>query len=122
MTNTGSLNLSGVSIDATPWYVDPPAGAAPPYGAGRVATMPPSLTELAAATAGSAVPRTFAPLSADGTAPPAALPLAAGLPPNDERPLWFRINLDGRPAPSGGGTLVQYVTFVAECIPPAPDP
>ena len=118
--------MTGIAIDATPWYVDPPAGTAPPYGTGRVATMPPSLTELAAATAGgggaAVAPRTFAPLSADGTAPPATLPLAAGLPAGGEYGLWFRINLDGRSDLPAGGTLVQYTTFTAECPPPVPAP
>ena len=125
VSNTGSLDLAGIAIDATPWYVDPPPGD-PPFGVGRpVATMPPSLTELAVAAAGTGAvaPRTFAPLSADGSAPPTMLPLAAGLPPEGEYSLWFRINLDGRPAaPAGAGTLVQYTTFVAECPTPAPDP
>ena len=115
MKNTGSLDLAGVAINATPWYVDPVG--APPYGAGHAA-LPPTLTELS--TAGPApAPRSFVALSADGTAPPpGAAPLAAGLPPDGDRSLWFRINLDGRPGPDGAATLVQFMTYVAECASP----
>ena len=105
--NEGSQSLAGVEISASPWYLDP-AGD-PPYGA-DVPSLPPSLTELSA----EYPPRgEFAALLADGTAPS---PLAAGLEPGGESGLWFRINLDGRP--EQGGTLVQYVTYVAECVPP----
>ena len=110
VNNTGSLSFTGISIDATPWYIDP-AGA-PPYGADHPA-LPPSLTELSVE---GPDPRTFAALSADGTAP---APLAAGLAPDAGIRLWFRINLDGS-AGQGSGTLVQHVTYVAECAAPPP--
>ena len=121
ITNTGSLDLAGVAINATPWHAGP-SGAAPPHGPGGHAPLPPSLTELS--TVGPAAPRSFAPLSADGAGPPGAAPLAAGLPPDGERPLWFRINLDGAAgSPPDGGLLVQRVEYIAECAaPPLPPP
>ena len=105
--NEGSQGLAGVEISASPWYLDP-AGD-PPYGA-DVRSLPPSLTELSATGPPS---DQFAALLADGTAPS---PLAAGLGPGGESGLWLRINLDGRPEQAG--TLVQHVTYVAECAPP----
>ena len=105
--NEGSQSLAGVEISASPWYLDP-AGD-PPYGA-DVRSLPPSLTEL---SAGDPPRGEFAALLADGTAPS---PLAAGLEPGGESGLWLRINLDGRPEQAG--TLVQHVTYVAECAPP----
>ncbi len=110
LTNTGSLDLAGVVVSVTPWYIDPVG--APPYGAGHAA-LPATLTELS--TAGSAVPRSFAALSADGTAP-----LAPGLPPGDSSSLWFRINLGGLTGLMGGGELVQYATYLVECVAPPP--
>ena len=116
VTNTGSLDLRGVAINATPWYVD--QVGAPPYGVGgHVAPpLPPSLTELS--VEGPAATRSFAPLSADGGAPLGAPPLAAGLPTGGEVSLWFRINLDGRQV--GGGMLAQHVSYIAECAAPSP--
>ena len=118
ITNTGSLDLASVAINATPWHAGP-SGAAPPHGAGGHAPLPPSLTELS--TVGPAAPRSFAPLAADGAAPQGAAPLAAGLPPDGERPLWFRINLGGAaPPPPDGGLLVQRVEYIVECAAPPP--
>ena len=107
LSNTGTQNLAGVEINASPWYIDPAGN--PPYGT-DAPSLPPSLTELS--TAGPS-PGAFAALLADGTA---ALPLAAGLDPGGESSLWLRINLDGRPGQ--GGTLVQHVAYVAECAAP----
>ena len=108
VNNTGSQSLAGVEISASPWYIDPVGN--PPYGA-NAPSLPPSLTELSQAGPYS---NSFAALLADGTA--ASPPLAAGLEPGGEISLWLRINLDGRPGQ--GGTLVQHVTYVAECAAP----
>ena len=109
LSNAGSLVLKNVEINATRWFFDP-AGE-PPYGA-NAASLPPTLTELSLTYPALG---TFKALPAGGTAP---LPLAAGLPPDGELSLWYRLNLDGRQA--GGGVLVQYVSYVAECAAPAP--
>ena len=118
ITNTGSLGIRAVEINATPWYVDPVGDR--PYSTGH-ATLPSSLTELSTAVD---APRSFVALSEGGTPPSAALgaaPLAAGLAPDDSSRLWFRINMAGLSWPQQGGTLVQHVTYMAECIAPAPD-
>ena len=112
ITNTGSLVVKSVEIDATRWFFDPTGN--PPYAA-DAASLPPTITELSAT--GSA-PGTFRALSADGTAPPGVAPLAAGLQPGDNNSLWLRINLDGRPEQDV--TLVQNISYVAECAAPPP--
>ena len=115
ITNTGSLGIRAVEINATPWYVDPVGGR--PYSAGH-ATLPSSLTEMSTAVD---APRSFVALLEGGTPSLVALgagPLAAGLAPDDSSRLWFRINMAGMSGPQGG-TLVQHVTYVAECVAPA---
>ena len=107
ISNTGSQGLAGVEIIASPWYIDPAGN--PPYGT-DAPSLPPSLTELSSA---GPSPGAFAALLANGTA---SSPLAAGLEPDGESSLWLRVNLDGRPGQ--GETLVQHVTYVAECAAP----
>ena len=106
ISNTGTLGLKGVEIDATRWRHSPSGDL-----------LPSSLTELSVVDP-SGTPDTFEALSPDGTAP--AAPLAVGLEPGGEISLWLRINMDGRPEQSG--TLAQDVAYVAECMAPSLQP
>ena len=117
INNTGSLVVKSVEINATRWFLDPVGD--PPHAA-DAASLPSTLTEIS--TADDPARGAFAALPADGTA---SLPLDGGLPPNVERHLWFRINLDGAaapPPPPDGGRLVQSVEYVAECAAQPPPP
>ena len=107
ITNTGSLVVKSVEIDATRWFFDPAGN--PPYAA-DAASLPPTITEMSSADPALG---TFRPLPANGTA---SLPLAAGLLPDGGHSLWFRINLDAGQGQNVGKMLVQHVTYVAECV------
>ena len=134
LINSGSLPFARVEVGATPWSVDrvggaqspPPAAAAPPPpeppalgpNEGRlsgiltavlVAALPAGATEVSeqGGAAGG-----WAPVANGTTA------VAEGLTGGDEAPLWFRLNLTPYPNLETGTTLVQRVTYQAECAPP----
>ena len=101
VANSGNATFASVELAATPWRA---------AGGGSAAVLPASATEWSAAGPGG------------GYAALAAGPAVAvrGLEGGDTAPLWFRMNL----APFGGGdlqggdTIVQHVTYSAECRPP----
>ena len=99
--NSGSAQFSRVDLSATAWR------AAPPQGADSPAPLPASATEVGAAGPGGP----YAAL-ADGTA------VSAGLGGGQEAPLWFRLDLSTHGGLRGGTTLVQDVTYRAECVLP----
>ena len=123
--NTGNLPFVGVGLEATPWLAEsgaraaaaPPVPPPPVVGAGSgsaahvntgslVLSLPASATEMS--TAGASGP--YAVL-AGGTA------VAAGLGGGQEAPLWFRLNLTPYDDLRAGTTLVQNITYHAECVP-----
>ena len=132
LINSGSLPFARVEIGATPWSVanaggaPPPPPIAPPHpppapalgpNEGRlsgvltarlVAALPAGATEVSEQGAGAGWVAV-----ANGTTA-----VAAGLAGGDEAPLWFRLNLTPYPNLEAGTTLVQYVTYQAECAPP----
>ena len=99
--NSGNLTFAAVELAATPWRAA--AGGAPP------AELPASATEWS--VAGPA-----AGYSALAGGP--AVVVANGLEGGDAAPLWFRINLAPHGGAPSGVTVVQYVTYAAECAPP----
>ena len=127
LINEGSLPVARVAIGATPWAVHSPPVAAPapaqapvPGPAGRspssvlmanlVVSLPASATEVSEQGAGAG----WAPV-ANGT----NVAAAEGLKGGGEAGLWFRLNLTPYPNLQDGTTLVQYVTYQAECaLPP----
>ena len=103
--NSGSLTLAAVEIAATPWRAAAAGG-----GDAAPVDIPASATEWSAA--GPAADDYSA--LADG---PAAV-VARGLEGGDAAPLWFRINLAPHGGAPAGVTVVQHVTYAAECAPP----
>ena len=100
--NSGNLTLVAVELSVSPWRVA--AGGASP-----AAELPASATELSVGgPAGS-----YSALAGG----PATL-VARGLEGGDAAPLWFRINLAGHAGAPAGVTVVQHVTYAAECAPP----
>ena len=92
VVNSGSAPFAHVNLTATPW-----SGG-----------LPASVTEVRA----DGVAADYVPL-ADGTT------VADGLGGGQEAPLWFRLNLVSHGDLRGGGAIVQYVTYSAECnMPP----
>ena len=134
LINEGSLPFARVEIGATSWSVDsaggatsaplapapPPQSPAPALGPneGRLsgiltavllAALPAGATEVS--EQGAAGP--YSPV-ANGTAVAAAEGLETG-----DMTLWFRLNLTPYPDLQAGTTLVQSVTYQAECaLPP----
>ena len=104
LINSGSLPLARVELGATPWSVEGGDGGG--MSSGDSISLPPSASEVSEEGAGAG----YAAVG-NGTA------VARGLGGGDVAPLWFRVNL----APYGGvqdGTLVQHITYQAECSPP----
>ena len=99
VVNSGSQEYKSVQLLPTPWYIDPDGRPAPGHP-----SLPASLAELSRTG-----PRGAYEALADRDTH-----VAAGLPPGGQDRLWFRVNLTGH-AESPGGSLVQYVTYVAEC-------
>ena len=99
--NSGSQEFRGVALEATPWYVDPDGRPEPGHP-----SLPASLAELSQEGPRSA----YAKLGESGTT------VAAGLGPGGAAPVWFRLNLTGHDS-IPGSNLVQYVTYVADCLP-----
>ena len=125
VVNSGSLPFKQVELGATPWLVNPPAGAgagppvapAPGPAAGALSSLllanlvvllPAGATEVSERAADGG----YAPVANGTTA------VAADLEGGDEAPLWFRLNLTPYPNLQGGTTLVQSVVYQAECSPP----
>ena len=136
LINSGSLPFARVEIGATPWSVDrvggalsappaavpPPPEPAPPAPAlgpneGRLSGI---LTALLVATLPAGATEVSEQVGAAGGWEPVAngtTAVAAGLEGGDEAPLWFRLNLTPYPNLEAGTTLVQRVTYQAECAP-----
>ena len=102
--NSGNLTFAAVDLSATPWRAA--AGATPP-----AAEFPASATEVS--TAGP-----DAGYSALAGGP--AVSVARGLEGGDAAPLWFRLNLSSHADAPPGVTVVQHVTYAAECAPSPP--
>ena len=102
--NSGNLTFAAVDLSATPWRAA--AGSTPP-----AAEFPASATEVS--TAGP-----DAGYSALAGGP--AVAVARGLEGGDAAPLWFRLNLSSHADAPPGVTVVQHVTYAAECAPPPP--
>ena len=126
VVNSGSLEFAGVGLEATPWFAKPGVGAAaappatPPtvVGAGSDSpthinaarpflSLPASVTEVS-----EAGPRGPYVALANGTA------VSADIGAGQEAGLWFRLNLAPYDGLRAGTTLVQNVTYLAECVPP----
>ena len=99
--NSGNLTFAGVELTATPWRVAA-EGASP-------AELPASATEWS-------VVGPAAGYSALAGGP--AVAVARGLEGGDAAPLWFRLNLAPHADAPPGVTVVQHVTYAAECAPP----
>ena len=98
--NSGNLTFATVELAATPWRAA--AGGAPP------AELPASATEWSAA----------GPAAGYSALAGGAAVVARGLEGGDAAPLWFRINLAPHGGAPSGVTVVQHVTYAAECAPP----
>ena len=136
LINSGSLPFARVEIGATPWSVDsaggapsaPPAPAAPPPEPPSPALGPNEgrLSGILTAVLVAALPAGATEVSEQGGAAGGWEPVvngttavAAGLEGGDEAPLWFRLNLTPYEDLQAGTTLVQSVTYQAECaLPP----
>ena len=103
VVNSGSEPFERVSLDATPWYIDPvsdrPGPGAP--------SLPASLTMMGA----TGPTGEFARLAEDGTAA-----VARGLGGGLEAQLWFQLDLTAHDSVNGS-RLVQHATYTAECRP-----
>ena len=99
--NSGNLTFAAVELAATPWRAD--AGGTPS------AEIPASATEWSAAGPASGY---------SALAGGLAVVVARGLEGGDAAPLWFRINLAPHGGAPSGVTVVQHVTYVAECALP----
>lgn len=104
VSNSDNLTLIGVELAATPWRAA--VGGAPP-----AAGFPASATEISAAGPGGG----YSALAGGPT-----VVVARGLEGGDPAPLWFRINLADHGDAPAGVTVVQHVTYAAECVPPPP--
>ena len=106
VVNTGSQPFARVDLDATPWRISPASGA---LGPNATSSLPAGATLVSAAGSDAG----FAPLPAAGGGAAVAEGLGGGL----ERPLWFVLNLTGH-AQVEGASLVQQVSYTAECAGP----
>ena len=100
--NSGNLTFAAVDLSATTWRAA--AGSTTP-----AAEFPASATEWSVAG------------PADGYSALAGGPavvVARGLGGGDEAPLWFRLNLAPHGDAPSGVTVVQHITYAAECAPP----
>ncbi len=133
LINSGPLPFARVEVGATPWSVDsaggapsaPPAAAAPPPDPPALGPNEGRLSGILTAVLVAALPAGATEVSeqvgaAGGWAPVAngTTAVAAGLEGGDEAPLWFRLNLTPYPNLEAGTTLVQRVTYQAECAAP----
>ena len=101
VVNSGSQEFKSVQVRPTPWYIDPDGRPDP----GRHPSLSASLAEISMDGPREA----YEPL-AEGTA------VSSGLFPGGEDRIWFRVNLSEYPE-LPGSSLVQYVTYTAECAP-----
>ena len=92
--------FKSVQLQPTPWYIDPVGRPGPGHPA-----LPASLAEVS--QTGPRDP--YAALTLRDTT------VSHGLSPGGDDSLWFRVNLTGY-TESPGRNLVQYVTYVAECV------
>ena len=91
LVNSGSAAFAHVNLTATPWRSDLPASA----------------TEVSEAGPGGGY-----------VALEQGMPVARGLGGGQGAPLWFSLNLAPHADLRGGATVVQHVTYAAECAPP----
>ena len=131
LINEGSLPFARVEIGATSWSVDSAGGApsaplapAPPEPAPALGPNEGRLSGILTAVLLAALPAGATEVSEQGAAGPyspvangTAVAAAQGLETGDMM-LWFRLNLTPYPNLQDGTTLVQSVTYQAECAPP----
>ena len=101
VSNSGTAPFASVTLAASTWRAD---GG----GASAAAVLPASATEVSRAGADGP----YAPLVSE-------MAVAGDLVPRDDAHLWFRLNLTPYGGMQAGDTIIQHVTYNAECrLPP----